>query len=67
MSKPGYAGREEHTADRGQQDVDFKAGRDRIQARLGVQPGELVLAVLLDTGGAPDLAARRTGNRPGRY
>src|ERR1700733_5701315 len=34
---------------------------------LGVQPGELVLAVLPDAGGAPDLAARRGGNRPGRY
>src|SRR5271157_1063716 len=34
---------------------------------LGVQPGELLLSVLLDTGGAPDLAARCGGNRPGRY
>lgn len=34
---------------------------------LGVQPGESVFAVLLDTGGAPDLAARGRGNRPGRH
>src|SRR6478672_2918482 len=33
----------------------------------GVQPKELVLPVLLGAGGAPDLAARRGGNRPGRY
>jgi hypothetical protein len=33
----------------------------------GVQPGELVVTVLLDTGGASDLAARRGRNRPGWY
>jgi hypothetical protein len=33
-----------------------------LHASLGVQPGELVLAVLLATGGAPDLAARCGGN-----
>ena len=54
------------------------AGRGRLRAARrrarrtvglsdsGVQPGELVLAVLLDAGGAPDLAARRGGNRPWR-
>src|ERR1700712_4402898 len=31
----------------------------------GVQPGELVLAVQLDAGRAPDLAAGRGGKRPG--
>src|ERR1700744_5265569 len=39
----------------------------RKSAALGVQPGELVLAVLLDTRGAADLAARRRGNGPGFY
>src|ERR1700758_3336103 len=34
---------------------------------LGVQPGELVLPVLLNAGGAPDLAARRGGDRSGRH
>src|SRR6201988_3184510 len=34
---------------------------------LGVQPNELVPLVLLGAGGAPDLAARRCGNRPRRY
>src|SRR4029450_2943733 len=37
--------------------------------RLGlcVHPNESILPVLLGAGGAPDLAARRCGNRPGRY
>src|SRR5689334_17932794 len=34
---------------------------------LGVQPNELVLPVLLGAGGAPDLAARRGGDRAGRH
>src|SRR5690348_8877250 len=31
----------------------------------GIQPEELVLPVLLGAGGAPNLAARRGGDRPG--
>src|SRR6476469_1005888 len=33
----------------------------------GVQPDELVLPILLGASGAPDLATRGGGNRPGRY
>src|ERR1700744_3656219 len=45
------------------------SGRSAARAPVGsgVQPGELVLPVLLDTGGAPDFAARRGGNRSGRH
>jgi hypothetical protein len=39
-----------------------QARRASTPTGLDVQPVELLLAVLLDTGGAPDLAARRGGN-----
>src|SRR3954469_44131 len=48
--------------------IVFAPVQNRTLLRLpGVQPNELVLPVLVGAGGAPDLAARRGGNRPGTH
>src|SRR6185312_15186461 len=39
----------------------------RPRHRLSVQAGELILPILLDAGGSPDLPAGRDGNRTRRY